>query len=332
MAAPANTFQTTAAVGNREDLDDIVSRITPEDTPIFTGMEKVTAKAVFHEWEYDELATPGANAQLEGDDYSFSAINPPVRVGNRTQIFRKTGVISGSQEAVGNAGNNEKVAEQKIKKGIEVRKDAEFSIISNVASVDGATRVSGGLPSWLKTNVSRGAGGANGGYDQGTKLTVAETTGTQRALSKALLDGVMTAAYSAGGNPRSLQVSPYVKTVFSSFMSDTNVAQQYSTVPASGKSVLHGSVDVYKGPNGIVEVVSNRVMAVNAAVARRAFILDFDLLEWAWLEGRKIHEDKDLAKTGDNKKFAIIGEGTLKVKNEAAHGVVADIFGLTAAS
>jgi len=47
---------------------------------------------------------------------------------------------------------------------------------------------------------------------------------------------------------------------------------------------------------------------------------------------RPIQEDPDLAKTGDNKKGVIIGELTLKVKNEAALGVVADVFGLTASS
>ncbi len=34
MAIIANTFLTTQAVGNREELSDVVSRITPEDTPI----------------------------------------------------------------------------------------------------------------------------------------------------------------------------------------------------------------------------------------------------------------------------------------------------------
>jgi hypothetical protein len=333
MAAPTNTLVTTATVGNREDLDNVVGRITPEDTPIFSKLEKGTAKSTNPTWEYDELAAPAANAQAEGDDYTWQATTPPVKVGNFTQIYRKTGAVSGSQEAVDNAGDNEKLAEQKIKKGIEVRKDVELSIVANVAAVDGATRVSGGLPSWLETNVSRGSGGANGGYNQSTKKTVAETTGTQRAFSKALLDTVMNMTFSSGGNATSLQVAPYVKTVFASFMADPNVAALRSAVPARGsKTVLTGSVDVYQGPNGMVEIVGNRVMAGSAAVARRAFILDFDMLEWLWLSGRKIKEDPNLAKTGDNKKFAIIGEGCLKVKNEKAQGVIADIFGLTAAS
>ena len=100
MAAPTGTYQTTSAVGNREDLDNVVSRISPSDTPIYTKMEKGTAKATNPTWEYDELAAPAANAQAEGDDYTWGATTPPVKVGNFTQIFRKTGAISGTQEAL----------------------------------------------------------------------------------------------------------------------------------------------------------------------------------------------------------------------------------------
>lgn len=327
MAALPNTFQSTSAVGNREELSDIVNRITPEDTPIYTMIEKGKAESTNPQWEIDELAPPSANAQVEGDEYTFSATTPPVRVGNHTQIFRKTGIVSGTQEAVSNAGNVEKTAEQKLKKAIEVRKDVELSIVSNSASVAGTTRVSGGLPSWIKTNVSRGAGGANGGYDTPTKLTVAETTGTQRAFSKALLDTVSNSVFTSGGNAKHLVATGYVKSVFATFMADPNVAALRSAVPAPGKkTVLSGSVDIYQGPNLMLEITANRVMSASAAVARRAFAIDPDMLEWLWL--RKIAEDKDVAKTGDAKKFVMLGEGTLKVKNEAAHGEVADIFGL----
>ena len=53
---------------------------------------------------------------------------------------------------------------QKLKKGIEVRKDVEFAIVSNTASVAGATRFMGSLPSWITTNVRRGTSGVNGGF------------------------------------------------------------------------------------------------------------------------------------------------------------------------
>ena len=38
MAIVTNTFQSTSAVGNREELSNIVDRITPEDTPIYSAI------------------------------------------------------------------------------------------------------------------------------------------------------------------------------------------------------------------------------------------------------------------------------------------------------
>ena len=52
MAVLNNTFRTTDAVGNREDLSDVVSRITPEDTPLYSMSGKEKAKSFHPEWEY----------------------------------------------------------------------------------------------------------------------------------------------------------------------------------------------------------------------------------------------------------------------------------------
>jgi len=329
MAAVTNTFKTTAAVGNREELSDVVSRITPEDTPIYSLIPKGKVVSTHPEWETDDLAAPASNAQEEGDEYDFDSITPPTRVGNYTQIMRKDWIISNTQEVVDNAGKVEKRKYQKLKKGIELRKDVEYAIVSNTASVAGATRSFGSLPSWLVTNVDRGATGSNGGFSSGTGLTVAATPGTQRAFTKTLLDTVMQSCYVSGGNVRHLVVSPYVKSVFVTFMSDTNVAS-FRYAANDGKNSIIANADVYEGPFGKVMVHPNRVMATDATAARNAFLIDTEMLSFDWL--RKIQEDKGLAKTGDADKGVILGEGTLRVKNEKGLGVIADVYGLTSAS
>lgn len=330
MAALANTKLTTTSVGNREELSDVVSRITPEDTPIYTDIGSGTCSSVHPEWETDDLAAPGDNAQTEGDEYNFSDIGTPKRLGNYTQIFRKTFIISNTQETVSEAGNIQKTKEQKLKKGIEIRKDVEYAIVANQGSVAGATRRLGGLPSWVETNVSRGAGGANGGFSIDTGLTVAATNGTQRSFTKALLDTVIGQGFASGANFKTMYVAPYVKTVFVTLMSDANVAPFRHTISDDSKNHLISNADVYEGPLGTIMIKPNRVMATNAALARNALFVDPDMVDFLWL--RKIQEDKDIAKTGDATKKAIIGEGTLKVKNEKGIGVIADIFGLTSSS
>jgi len=330
MASVANTFVTTSAVGNREELSDVVSRITPEDTPIYSMIPKGKCESVHPEWETDELAAPAENIQPEGNEYNFGAITPPERLGNYTQIMRKTWIISGTQEVVSEAGNVQKRKYQKLKKGVEVRKDVELAIVTNNASVGGATREFGGLPTWIETNANRDAGGSNGGFNSGTGLTVAATNGTQRAFTKVILDDVMKQGYEEGANFKVVSVSPYVKSVFVTFMSDTNVASfRYAANSGKGNSIV-ANADMYEGPFGKVTIMPNRVQAASAAVARNAFFIDTEFMEFMWL--RKIQEDKDVAKTGDADKGVIIGEGTLKVKNERGLGVAADLYGLTASS
>lgn len=328
MAVVTNTFRTSSAVGNREELSDVVSKITPEDTPIYSLIEKTSFKTTHPEWETDDLAAPGNNVQVEGDDYTFGATSAAVRVGNYTQIMRKDGILSGSQDATDNAGGVEQVKYQKLKKGVELRKDVEYSIVAANASVAGTSRQSGSLSTWLTTNVSRGAGGSNGGYSAG--VTVAPTNGTQRAFTKTIMDTVMQSGYTNGANFRHVVVSPYVKSVFVTFMSDTNVASFRYAASSGKENSIIANADVYEGPFGKVMIHPNRVMAGAAGLARNAFFIDPDFLQYGWF--RKIKEDKEVAKTGDAQKFVLLGEGSLKPTNEKGLGVAADLFGLTAST
>jgi len=325
MAAVANTVLTSAAVGNREELDNFVSLITPSDTPIYSMAGKEKAASKHPEWEYEDLDTPGTNAQPEGNEFNFDAVTAPTRVGARTQIFTKTFTFSGTQQAVDNAGPAEKRAHELMKKGKALRKDIEFAIVTNTASSNTDPRTLGGLPSWFVTNVSRGATGSSGGFSSAD--TVAETTGTQRAWTKTITDTLLQSIYQQGGNVTTVVVSPYNKGVFSTFMSDANVAE-FKYAASRGSNTIIGNADIYEGPLGAVKVMPNRVMSTSAT-ARRAYFLDPDLVKWLSL--RPIQE-VEVAKTGDRESGVLLTEGTLKIVNEKGLGVAADLFGLTAST
>jgi hypothetical protein len=332
MAVVTNTFRASSATTNRESLSDVISMITPEDTPIYSMIGKGKAEAVKPEWSVDDLATPARNIREEGDDYTFSQVTPPARLANFTQIFRKDWIISNTQEVTSEAGTATKRKRTKLKRGVELRKDVEFSIVDTLPSLGGNIRQSGTLTTWLATNTSRGVSGTNGGFNTGTGLTVAPGAGTQRAFTKVIMDTVMQSIYNNGGTSKSLVISPYVKSVFVSFMSDSSVAAFRYNVDKGGsaKNTVVATADYYEGPFGRVTVVPNRVMAGSATVARNAFFVDPDFLEWKWL--RPIKEDANVAKTGDAERGVLIGEGTLAVKNEKGLGVAADLFGLTAST
>jgi hypothetical protein len=325
MAVVANTVTTAAAVGNREELDNFVSMITPSDTPVYTMAGKEKASSKHPEWEYEELDAVADNAQPEGNEYTFDAVSQPTRVGNYTQIFTKTFRFSGTQQAVSNAGNVVKRAHELMKKGKALRKDIEKCIVTNTASSNSDPRRSGGLPTWLTTNVSRNSG-SSGGFSNG--VTTVETTGTLRAWTKALTDSVLQSVYESGGDVTTAVCSPYNKGVFATFMSDSNVAS-FRYAAGKGTNTIIGTADIYESPYGPIKVMANRVMSNSAGDARRVFAIDPAMIKWESLRG--IQEDQ-VAKTGDAENGVLIAEGCLKVVNEAGIGVIADVYGLTASS
>jgi hypothetical protein len=284
---------------------------------------KVKCDSKHPEWEYEELDAVADNAQPEGNEYAFDAVDPPTRVGNYTQIFTKTFRFSGTQQAVDNAGNVEKRAHELMKKGKALRKDIEKSIIQNVASTNTDPRRSGGLPTWTTSNVSRNSG-TSGGFVGG--VTTVEGLGNLRAWSKALTDSVLQSIYQEGGDVTTVVTSPYNKGVFATFMSDDNVAS-FRYAAGKGTNTIIGTADIYESPWGPVKVMANRVMSNSATDARRVFALDPGMVKWCSL--RPMKEDK-VAKTGDAENGVLVAEGCLKVVNEAGIGVVADVYGLTA--
>ena len=347
MAIVANTFQEGTAVVNREELMGVVHRVAPEDTPIYSSISKGKASSIHPEWVTDDLDTPGTNAKLEGDVYAFEAVTPAGRPGNYTQILQKSFIISETQQAVMNAGNVEKIRYQTLRKGIEIRKDVEWSLIAHFGSVDGNTRRSGSFASWYKTNDSRGGSGADGGFTASSGKTVIPTNGTQRAFTKTIMDQVMKKIYESGGNPRLVSCSPYVKSVFVTFISTAGTAAYRYATKDGGNNSIVATADMYEGPFGKIRVMPNRVQTHGAATTARAgsgsaatdksrqhasnaHFIDPTMASWKWL--RPIRRVPGVAKDSDAMRRVIIGEGTLCVQNEKAHGVAADVFGITAST
>ena len=336
MAQVANTYETYDARGNREELADKIYQITPEETPLLSLIGRKPVQSTHPEWQTDTLgAVDTDNNQPEGNDWSFDAVSPTSRVGNYTQISDKKLIISRTQDKTLKAGRKSELAREVAKKGVELRIDMEAICLSNQASSagsgDGATnRKLGGFRAWLSSNDNMGSGGSSGGFNSGTGVVDAATNGTQRAFTKAILDATILSAYNAGGSPKTLMLSPYAKTVFSTFMADANVAPQRYETPSKGQTTIVAAADMYLSDFGPVSVVPNRQMArAGAAVARNGFLIDPRMVSLGVFDDIKIEKP---AKTGDAEKRVLITEYTLLVNNEAAHGVAADLFGLSASS
>lgn len=275
-----------------------------------------------------------SNNQPEGDDWTYDAVSPTTRVGNYCQISNKRIIISRTQDKTSKAGRKSELAREVAKKGVELKIDMEAILLSNQASSagtgNGATnRKLGGLRAWLATNDNMNSG-TSGGFNSSTSVVDAAVNGTQRAFSKTILDSVILSTYNAGGSPKTLMLSPYAKTVFSTFMSDTNVALQRYEAPSKGQTTIVAAADMYLSDFGPISVVPNRQMArAGATVARNAFLIDPKMVSLGVFDDISLEKP---AKTGDAEKRVLVTEYTLLVNNEAAHGVAADLYGLSSNS
>jgi hypothetical protein len=312
------TYQTYTAIGQREDLSDIIYNISPTDTPLMSSIGKTKATAVYHEWQVDSLAAASlSNAAVEGADATSATMGVTTRAGNRTQIFQKTVQIAGTLEAVDKAGRKSEKAYQLAKASSEVKRDMELTLLSNQVAAAGnssTARTLGGLQAWLATNGDFGTNGV-----AGASGTTARTDGTDRTFTETVLKTVVKEVYTAGGNPKVLMVNPAHKQTVSAF---AGIAAQRYMAPSNEATTIIGAADVYLSDFGTMAVVPNRFMNATNACDETAFVIDPDMLAIAYLRPFSTNE---LAKTGDSEKTQLICEATLEVKNEAAHGIIADL-------
>lgn len=293
MGAPTDTFQTYQSIGNREDLIDVITNISPVETWFMTNIGTERAEGVKHEWQTDVLAAPAANAVIEGNDAVNVAIVPTVRIGNSCQILWKVFQISETQQAINTAGRRNEVDYQQTKKSKELARDLEYALLINASEVTGTSAVARqlkGALGWIATNV-----------------TTASATTVD--LTESVYNDNLSLIWAQGGMPSYSVVGSYQKRKITGFTSNVK------NINANAKEIVN-TVDVYQSEFGTVQVRLHQVMNTTAPDT----ILNLgELILWkkAWL--RPILTSK-LAKTGSADKYKIEAELTLESRNEKGSG------------
>ena len=314
MAQPSNTFDSYDAKGIREDLENVIYDISPEETPFYSSAKKVSASNTLHEWQTDSLRSSAANAHIEGDDTTANAMTATARLGNYTQIFKNAVIIPDTDSGLDKAGRATEMAYQTLKIAKEQKLDIEKALFDNnkrEAGSASAARELGGVGSFMTTNVNNvGTSGANptGSVPGAT----ARTDGTQTVFTQADFDLTMQECWENGGRPDTVYLSAFQMNKALGFAGNNN---QRSTVKAASEGVIN-HMDVYVTPWGTVEFTPTRENR-----GRDVFIMQSDMWACGVLRATK---NTALAKTGDNTKRQVLTELTLISKNEKASGLVAD--------
>lgn len=293
------TYQTYQSKGNREDLTDIITNISPVDTWFTSTSGTGKAKGTYHEWQTDALASAASNAKVEGAATSAGTITPTTRAGNYTQILEKAFQISKTEEVIDKAGRKSEMAYQTMKHMKELAKDIEYALLFNSAAASGASgtaREMNGFDGFVTTNVETGSATSD------------------EALTEDMFNDALQTVWAAGGYPETCLSGAFQKRAISAFTTNTRYM-------VADENKLASAVDVYQSDFGTVQIRLHHQM--NTTAASKIFIFG-DTSHWvkAWLRPVKKQQEPF---AGDAELWTIRTELTLESRQEAGHGKITQL-------
>lgn len=246
------------------------------------------------------------NAALEGADRPPTRFTNRVRRANYSQIFTASVEVSGSQLAAHAIGVQDELDFQKQERLRELLRDLENCVINGVAPTanqqggDTTRRTMNGLIAQLTTNrLTPGEDGVPPGDGF-----------AEDGLTEAVLNGALRAIWEgASGSIDTIVVNGAQKRRINGFIGES---RSYS----EGDVTVRNLVSTYATDFGVARIVLSRWVPPDVAL-----LLDSSRIEVLPLAGRSFHFKK-LASGGDSEVGQLIGEYTLEVRNESAHGVL----------
>ena len=244
------------------------------------------------------------NAALEGAEKPNARFTNRVRCGNYTQIFTATVEVSGSDMAASQLGLADEMDYQKQERLRELIRDLENTVIngglpsSNPQGSGTARRTMRGIIQHLSCNVFHTG---DSGFPAGNDLDEAKVNYVLRKIWEG-----------SSGNVDLIVVGGFQKRKINAFCSE-------SRTYGAADTTFTDMVSIYESDFGICRIVTTRWLPQDAAL-----FLDSSRIGALPLAGRSFHF-KPLASAGDYECGELIGEYTLELKNEAAHGVIRDL-------
>lgn len=291
---------------NREDLLDVITILSPVDTPLFTMFRKTKVSNVQTEWLTDLLDQATGNATGEGTSALFSGVQPRIRLLNYTQISREAYDVSDTQRAVNPAGIRDELRYQMGKALKQWKRDVEHDIVNGNTASTSPTRCARGLFRWI----------------DGFSSLTANVTGSNTAnnLQEADLNSRLQSVWVSGGLCDYVLVTATQKNQISSNFAGS--ANSRRNIPLT-ENTLVNVVDFYMSDFGNVKILPHRW--INSAAAgpvnnqRRTAVIQSD----KWLIGfLRPPRNIPLAKIGSSERAMVEGEWTLICLHPSANSFV----------
>jgi len=278
----------------------LVTAINGDTLTVVRGYAGTTAEDLAD----NQVVSILGNAALEGADKPGMRFTNRSRCGNYTQIFTATVEVSGTDMAASQLGLTDEMDYQKQERLRELIRDLENTVVngglpaSNPEGSGTARRSMKGIIQHLSTNVFHTG---DSGFPSGTDLDETKVNYVLRNIWD-----------NSNGNVDLIIVGGFQKRKINAF---TSGSRSY----AAGETTFTDMISIYESDFGICRIVTTRWMPQDAAL-----FLDSSRVNVLPLAGRSFHF-KPLASGGDYECGELIGEYTLELKNEAAHGLIRDL-------
>jgi len=244
------------------------------------------------------------NAALEGADKPSTRFTNRSRCGNYTQIFAATVEVSGTDMAASQLGLADEMDYQKQERLRELLRDLENTVInggqpaSNPQGSDSVRRSMKGIVQHLSTNVFNTG---DSGFPSGTGLDEDKINYVLRRIWE-----------SSSGNVDLIVVGGFQKRKINAFSAGSRAF-------GANDTTFTDMISIYESDFGVCRIITTRWLPQDAAL-----LVDSSRISVLPLAGRSFHF-KPLASGGDYECGELIGEYTLELKNEAAHGLIRDL-------
>lgn len=289
-------------VGSREVM--LVTAVVGDELTVARGYGGTAAAAI----STGATITILGNAALEGAEPTAARFTNRARKSNVTQIFSAKVEVSGSQLASRQLALDDELDYQKQERLRELVRDLENCVINGIAHqttpLGGASvrrTMRGILPS-LTTNLFTPG---DDGLPPGDEIDA-----VPGYLSEELLNAALRRVWEqSAGTIDTILVGGFQKRRINSFLSASRGYTPQSTR-------YRDLVATYESDFGVCRVVLSRWCPSDALL-----LLDSSRIDVLPLAGRSFHF-KELASTGDSEAGLVVGEYTLELRNENAHGVI----------
>jgi len=244
------------------------------------------------------------NAALEGADKPGARFTNRSRCSNYTQIFTAAVEVSGTDMAASQLGLADEMDYQKQERLRELLRDLENTVVnggqpaSNPEGSGSVRRSMKGIIQHLSTNVFHTG---DTGFPTGTDLDEAKINYVLRQIWA-----------TSNGNVDLIVVGGFQKRKINAFSAD-------SRTYGANDTTFTDMISIYESDFGVCRIVTTRWIPQDAVL-----LLDTSRISVLPLGGRSFHF-KPLASVGDYECGELIGEYTLELKNEAAHGLIRDL-------